>query len=56
MTGQATVLAGHTGSGPGSVIAVCRGTDLRASRSAAVFLTGDTQGQVERAAFELATQ
>jgi CubicO group peptidase (beta-lactamase class C family) len=49
-------VAGHTGSGPGSVIAVYRNTDSRASGSAAAFLADGTQGQVERAAFELATR
>jgi hypothetical protein len=47
-------VAGHTGSGPGNVIAVYRKTDSGGSGSAAVFLAGGTQGQVERAAFELA--
>jgi CubicO group peptidase (beta-lactamase class C family) len=49
-------VAGHTGSGPGSVIAVYRRTTPCASGSAAVFLAEGTQGQVERTAFELATR
>lgn len=58
MSGESTDghrVAGHTGGGPGSVIAVYRKTDLHASGSAAAFLVGGTQGQVERAAFELAS-
>ena len=49
------LVAGHTGSGPGSAIAVYRRMDSRASRSAAVFRAGGTLGQVEHAAFALAT-
>jgi hypothetical protein len=49
------LVAGHTGSGPGSAIAIYRRMDSRASRSAAVFRAGGTLGQVEHAAFALAT-
>jgi CubicO group peptidase (beta-lactamase class C family) len=49
-------VAGHTGDGPGSVIAGYQRIDLPSSGSAAVFLAGGTQGQVERAAFELASR
>jgi hypothetical protein len=49
-------LAGHTGSGPGSVIAVYRWMNSSTPQSAAAFLTGGTQGQVERAAFNLVSR
>jgi CubicO group peptidase (beta-lactamase class C family) len=49
-------VAGHTGGGPGSVIAVYRHMDLPSGGAAAAFLPGGTQGQVERAAFELASR
>jgi CubicO group peptidase (beta-lactamase class C family) len=48
--------AGHTGSGPGSVIAVYRRMNSRTPQSAAAFLTDGTQGQAERAAFDLVSR
>jgi CubicO group peptidase (beta-lactamase class C family) len=48
--------AGHTGGGPGSVIAVYRRLASGTSGSAAAFLAGGTPGQVERAAFGLASR
>jgi hypothetical protein len=56
MSGEATVSRVTEAVETGSIIAVYRRTDSRASRSAAVFVAGDTQGQVKRAAFEFATQ
>jgi CubicO group peptidase (beta-lactamase class C family) len=49
-------VAGHTGGGPASVIAAYRRLDSPSSGAAAVFLADGTQGEVERAAFELASQ
>jgi CubicO group peptidase (beta-lactamase class C family) len=47
-------VAGHTGGGPGSVIAVYPQMDSPSSGAAAAFLPGGMLGHVERAAFELA--
>lgn len=45
--------AGHTGGGPGSVIAVYRRTDRGAVETAAAFALGQDEAAVERAAFGL---
>jgi hypothetical protein len=45
--GGGMTIAGHTGGGPGSVIAVYHRTDAR-PRTAAIFSPGDDQGGVER--------
>ena len=47
VTGGATI-AGHTGGGPGSVIAVYHFLAAQSARTAAAFLPGDDQGLVER--------
>jgi CubicO group peptidase (beta-lactamase class C family) len=44
------LLAGHTGGGPGSVIAVYRLCDHRPIRTGAAFLPGSDPGSVERSA------
>jgi hypothetical protein len=50
-------VVGHTGGGPGSVIAVYRRMTVRSPVSvAAFFLFGGTQGEVERVAFDLASR
>ncbi len=51
MTGSVTggsIVAGHTGGGPGSVIAVYRLLSSRPGRTVAAFAEGDDQGLVER--------
>jgi CubicO group peptidase (beta-lactamase class C family) len=56
MTGtvtEGTVLAGHTGGGPGSVIAVYRG--MASGRTAAAFTPGDDQGAVEQKCLDVLT-
>ena len=45
--------AGHTGSGPGSVVAVYHALSAGPSRTAATFLPGDDQGAVESGCFAL---
>jgi len=44
-------MAGHTGGGPGSVVAIYRPVEGEPSRTAAVFALGSDQGYVERASF-----
>lgn len=46
-------VAGHTGGGPDSVIAVYRDTEAAGSRTVAAFSTGDDAASVERAALAL---
>ena len=56
MTGETTggsMVAGHTGGGPGSTIAVYRGLDQGASRTAAFFRTDGDQAPTEEEAFAL---
>jgi hypothetical protein len=49
-------VVGHTGGGPGSVIAVYRRMTVRSLVSVAAVLFGGTQGEVERVAFDLASR
>jgi CubicO group peptidase (beta-lactamase class C family) len=49
-------VVGHTGGGPGSVIAIYRRMDVRSSVSAAAFLFGGTEGEVGGVAFDLASR
>jgi CubicO group peptidase (beta-lactamase class C family) len=52
ITGGGTV-AGHTGGGPGSVVAIYHALDGRHARTAATFLPDDDQGAVESGCFAL---
>ena len=45
--------AGHTGGGPGSVVAVYHALSGGPARTAAIFLPGDDQGAVESGCFAL---
>ena len=49
-TADGLLLCGHTGGGPGSVVAVYRGSRGDMAATAAVFVEGGTEGQVETAA------
>ena len=44
-------MVGHTGGGPGSVVAIYRAAAQEPSRTCAAFTLGDSQAYVERAAF-----
>jgi|SoimicMinimDraft_4_1059732.scaffolds.fasta_scaffold665083_1 hypothetical protein len=50
-TALETRVAGHTGKGPGSVIAVYHAVDRTPPATAAAFTAGDDPGSVEHAAF-----
>jgi hypothetical protein len=51
MTALETRVAGHTGKGPGSVIAVYHALEKAPPVTAAAFSTGDDPASVEHAAF-----
>jgi CubicO group peptidase (beta-lactamase class C family) len=51
---EGAFIAGHTGGGPGSSIAVYRLNDRRPSRTGAAFLSQEDSGAVERAAIQYA--
>jgi len=44
---QGLILSGHTGAGPGSVVAVYRGTTANTTATCAVFSEGADQGRIE---------
>ena len=51
-TAEGLLLCGHTGGGPGSVVAVYRGSRGDLAATAAVFVEGGSEGQVETAVVE----